>query len=152
MAVVAEPFRGFQNRVSYRLRQTPEETGTPVTKMEPRALMVPPGSPHFFTRRRLLSPGPCQLSGRAWSGWAPVVAVELSVDGGATWHEAQLSGPPESPYTWWAWTWTWHAVPGEHELWCRARDGSGRIQPVEAAWNLHGFVNNSVQRVQVTVG
>lgn len=152
ITVLSEPFMGYQNQVSYRLRQTPEEVGTPVTKMEPRALMVPPGSPDFFTRRRLLSPGPCELFGRAWSGWAPVVAVEMSVDGGATWHEARLSGPPDSPYAWWAWTWTRDAVPGEHELWCRARDGSGRIQPVEAAWNLQGFVNNSLQRVQVTVG
>lgn len=152
VTVVSEPFTGFQNRVSYRLRQTPEELGAPVTRMEPRALMVPPGAPDYYTRRRLLSPGPCELFGRAWSGWGPVAGVEVSVDGGATWHEAKLSDEPASRYAWWSWTWTWDAsAPGDYELCCRARDASGRVQPLEAPWNLQGFANNAVQRVPVTV-
>jgi sulfane dehydrogenase subunit SoxC len=152
ITVVSEPFTGYQNQVSYRLRQTPEEVGSPVTRMEPRALMVPPGAPDFFTRRRLLDPGPCALFGRAWSGWAPITGVDVSIDGGATWHETTLSDEPASPYAWWSWTWTWDpSAPGDYELCCRARDGSGRIQPVEPPWNLHGFANNAVQRVPVTV-
>ncbi len=152
ITVVSEPFTGYQNQVAYRLRQTPEEVGSPVTRMEPRALMVPPGAPDFFTRRRLLDPGPCALFGRAWSGWAPITGVDVSIDGGATWHETTLSDEPASPYAWWSWTWTWDpSAPGDYELCCRARDGSGRIQPVEPPWNLHGFANNAVQRVPVTV-
>jgi DMSO/TMAO reductase YedYZ molybdopterin-dependent catalytic subunit len=147
-----EPFTGFQNTVAYRLRQSPEEPGTPVTRMEPRALMIPPGHPEFFSRRRLVTAGIHELFGRAWSGWGPIVAVEVSVDGGATWDEAKLSGEPVSPAAWCSWTWTWVAsLPGEYELVCRARDGSGRTQPTEAPWNLHGFANNTVQRVPVTV-
>ena len=148
--VVAEPFTGFQNH-AYRLRRRPEESGQPVTRMEPRALMVPPGDPDFFTRRRFLAAGPCELFGRAWSGWAPVVGVDVSLDGGATWREAKLTSEPESPSAWRAWTFDWAAAPGDYELCCRARDGSGRDQPVEADWNLHGFANNTVQRVPVTV-
>jgi sulfane dehydrogenase subunit SoxC len=152
ITVVSEPFTGFQNRVSYRLRQSADELGTPVTKMEPRALMAPPGTPDFFTRRRLLSPGPCELFGRAWSGWAPIAGVEVSVDGASTWQEAKLSAEPLSPHAWWSWTWTWDAsIPGDYELCCRARDGSGRIQPLEGPWNLHGFANNALQRVPVTI-
>jgi DMSO/TMAO reductase YedYZ molybdopterin-dependent catalytic subunit len=152
ITVVSEPFTGFQNRVSYRLRQTAREVGDPVTRMEPRALLMPPGDPDFFTRHRLLSPGPCELFGRAWSGWAPITGVQVSVDGAASWHEANLSAEPLSPHAWWSWTWTWEATdPGEYELCCRARDGSGRIQPVDGPWNLHGFANNALQRVPVTV-
>jgi sulfane dehydrogenase subunit SoxC len=114
--------------------------------------MIPPGDPDFLTRRRLVSAGPCELFGRAWSGWAPIVAVEVSVDGGATWQAAKLSAGPVSRYAWWSWSWSWEgATPGEYELCCRARDQSGRTQPVEATWNLHGFANNAVQRVPVTV-
>lgn len=150
--VVSEPFTGYHNRVSYRLRQTESDAGVPVTRMEPRALLMPPGVPDFFTRRRLLGPGPCQLFGRAWSGWAPITGVEVSVDGAATWHEAPRSAEAVSPHAWWSWTWTWDAtVPGEYELCCRARDGSGRVQPAEPPWNLHGFANNALQRVAVTV-
>jgi DMSO/TMAO reductase YedYZ molybdopterin-dependent catalytic subunit len=149
---VADPFTGFQNRISYRLRQSADEPGTPVTRMEPRALMVPPGDPDFLTRRRLLPAGSCPLFGRAWSGWGPIVAVDVSSDGGDTWAAAELSAQPVSPYAWRSWTWTWPATtPGDYELCCRARDASGRCQPVEGPWNLHGFANNAVQRVPVTV-
>ena len=152
VTVVSEPFTGFQNRVSYRFRQTADEPGAPVTRMEPRALMMPPGAPDFFTRRRLLDPGPCELFGRAWSGWAPIAGVEVSVDGAASWHEATLSAEPVSPHAWWSWTWAWDASdPGDYEVCCRARDGSGRIQPSDGAWNLHGFANNGLHRVPVTV-
>jgi DMSO/TMAO reductase YedYZ molybdopterin-dependent catalytic subunit len=149
---VSEPFTGFQNQVAYRLRQTAEEPGEPVTRIQPRALMVPPGDPDFYTRRRLLAPGTHELFGRAWSGWATVTAVEVSVDGGATWEEAKLGANPVSSYAWRSWTFDWEAAnPGDYELCCRARDASGRLQPVEADWNLHGFANNTVQRVPVTV-
>jgi sulfane dehydrogenase subunit SoxC len=152
ITVVSEPFTGFQNRVSYRLRQTNDEPGTPVTRIEPRALMVPPGVPDFYTRRRLLEVGPSELFGRAWSGWAPITGVEVSVDGAATWHDAALSTEPVSPRAWWSWTWTWNAAaPGDYELCCRARDSSGRVQPLDGSWNLHGFANNALHRVPVTV-
>jgi sulfane dehydrogenase subunit SoxC len=151
ITVVSEPFTGFQNRVSYRLRQTNDEPGTPVTRIEPRALMVPPGVPDFYTRRRLVEAGPCGLFGRAWSGWAPITGVEVSADGAVTWHEATLSAEPSSPHAWRSWTWTWDASPGDYELCCRARDRSGRIQPLDGPWNLHGFANNALHRVTVSV-
>lgn len=152
ITVVSEPFTGFQNRVSYRLRQSAAEAGDPVTRMEPRALMIPPGAPDFFTRRRLVGAGTHEVFGRAWSGWAPITGVELSVDGAASWHDAALSAEPVSPHAWWSWTWRWDtAAPGDYELCCRARDGTGRVQPVDGPWNLHGFANNSLHRVPVTV-
>jgi hypothetical protein len=119
--------------------------------MAPRALMIPPGTPHFPTRERTLPLAPCVLEGRAWSGWAPVVAVEVSTDGGKTWSEANL-GESESPWAWRRWQHRWDPPEsGEYELRCRARDGAGNAQPDEPAWNLGGYANNAVQRVAVTV-
>ena len=43
--VVAEPFTGYQNAVPYRIKQEPDEPGEPVTRIRPRALLAPPGSP-----------------------------------------------------------------------------------------------------------
>ena len=77
ISVVAGRFDGFQMR-AYRLRQQPDEEGTPLTRIEPRALLVPPGFPDFMSRRRVLRPGRTVIEGRAWSGWAPVTAVEVS--------------------------------------------------------------------------
>jgi DMSO/TMAO reductase YedYZ molybdopterin-dependent catalytic subunit len=147
---IAEPFDGYQQATGYRMRAHEDDPGTPVTRIMPRALMVPPGIPDFMTRRRFAHPGPCELEGRAWSGWGPIEAVEVSVDGGGTWAPAEL-GPEAEPGAWRAWRFTWHAEPGEHELCCRARDSAGNEQPVDAGWNVGGYANTSVQRVPVTV-
>src|SRR4029453_789588 len=41
--VLTEPFDGFQHTHSYRLQRSEEDEGTPVTRIRPRSLMVPPG-------------------------------------------------------------------------------------------------------------
>ncbi len=149
--VVTEPFTGYQNQVSYRVRSSPEEPGVPVTRIEPRALLVPPGFPDFMTRHRFVRPGRVTLEGRAWSGWAPVTGVEVSVDGGVTWREATLDPETSGRWAWRRFTALWDASPGDHEICVRARDANGRLQPVRPHWNVSGFTNNEVQRVPVTV-
>jgi len=149
ITAVAEPFTGFQ-QWAYAIRDDEDEPGTPVTRIEPRALMVPPGFPEFFSRARVLEAGPCTLEGRAWSGRAAIERVEVSADGGDTWADATLA-PLPAPYAWRAWHHVWDAAPGEHELVVRATDGTGETQPLEQSWNHHGLANNMVQRVPVTV-
>lgn len=149
---VSEPYTGFQHTVAYRLRSAPQEPGVPVTRMEPRALMIPPGIPDFHTRRRFLTLGPCLLQGRAWSGFRPVEAVEVSADGGQTWHPAALGDDQPSLHAWRSWFFSWEpAGPGDYELCCRARDAAGHTQPLAGPWNLQGYASNAVQRVAVTV-
>ncbi len=146
------PFTGYQQARGYRLRTNEEDPGIPVTRIEPRALMAPPGIPDFFTRRRLVAMGPCLLEGRAWSGRAPVVEVDVSFDGGRRWTPADLSGADLGPWAWRRWAFTWDpSGPGEYELCCRARDTSGAAQPDTPPWNVGGYANNAVQRVPVTV-
>jgi sulfane dehydrogenase subunit SoxC len=149
ITAVAEPFDGFQ-MWAYRLRQREEDEGAAVTRMMPRALMIPPGFPDFFTRSRTVDAGVVTLEGRAWSGWGSVSKVEVSVDGGASWIEAHLS-EPVGAYAWHGWTHTWTATPGEHDLMVRAADDAGNVQPLEQPWNHHGLSNNLVQRVPVLV-
>ncbi len=150
--VRGEPFAGYQQSQSYRLRTREGEPGAPLRRMRPRALMVPPGTPEFPSRRRELPPGRRTLSGRAWSGFAQIEAVDVSVDGGRTWTEAELERDVDSPWAWCRWRLAgWEAEPGEHELVCRARDEAGNVQPLEPEWNLGGYANNAVQRVRVTV-
>src|SRR3954452_13323911 len=62
-----------------------------MTRIRPRSLLAPPGWPDFMTRERYIRSGPVVLSGRAWSGRAPVVRVEVSTDGGSTWDVAALA-------------------------------------------------------------
>jgi len=150
ITVVDEPFTGYQQAVAYHFSASEDDPGTPVTRIMPRALMAPPGIPDFMTRVRHLEPGPCELHGRAWSGWGPIERVEVSADGGSTWADARL-GRPVSAYGWTAWSWTWDAEPGEHELCSRAIDAAGHVQPLEERWSTQGMANNAAQRVRVVV-
>jgi DMSO/TMAO reductase YedYZ molybdopterin-dependent catalytic subunit len=149
ITAVREPFEGFQ-QLAYRYRQEPEDDGTPVTRMDPRSLMIPPGIPDFMTRSRIVDRGRHVLRGRAWSGWGAIERVEVSEDGGSTWASAEL-GDAVSPYAWRSWSFDWDARPGVVELCCRAADTAGNEQPLEPSWNLGGFSNNAVQRVSVEV-
>jgi sulfane dehydrogenase subunit SoxC len=148
--VVDHEFEGFQNAVAYRLKQEPEESGVPVTRMEPRALLVPPGWPDFMSRVRVARPGAHTLEGRAWSGWGRVSRVEVSADGGRTWWNAAVE-PAPGAHAWHRFTTTWEAGVGEHLLRSRAHDETGRVQPVEAPWNRGGFANNADAAVRVVV-
>jgi sulfane dehydrogenase subunit SoxC len=150
ITVLEEPFEGYQNAVSYRLYNADGEPGEPVTRMQPRSLMIPPGVPDFLTRERRLEPGRVTLRGRAWSGRAPIERVEVSTDRGASFDAAVLD-PPQGPHAWRGWSFDWDAEPGEHELCSRATDAAGNTQPLEPPWNLKGFANNAVARVKVLV-
>lgn len=150
--LVDAPFEGFQQAVAYRVRQTAEEPGEPVTRIAPRALLVPPGFPDFMSRTRVVRPGTVPLTGRAWSGYGAVVRVELSTDGGNGWADAEVRPRGEHPYAWQGWHADWTAVPGDHTLLVRATDASGRSQPLRQPWNRGGFANNLAQAVRVVCG
>jgi DMSO/TMAO reductase YedYZ molybdopterin-dependent catalytic subunit len=95
------------------------------------------------------------LTGRSWSGAAPIARVEISTDGGATWARADLdaSRPTGSGHGWTRWAYRWTAPrPGAHELLARATDTLGRTQPEVAAWNPNGYFFDAVVRHPVTVG
>jgi len=148
ITLIDRPFEGYQQSHAYRFRRSDADEGEPITRMRPRALMVPPGVPDFMTRRRFVEPGPCRLEGRAWSGLASIAHVE--VGDGWSWASAALV-PGTDPAAWSGWSFTWDAEPGDHELVCRARDEAGNVQPLEPEWNVGGYANNAVQRVAVTV-
>jgi sulfane dehydrogenase subunit SoxC len=151
ITVLGSSFDGFQQSTAYHFRRTEDDPGVPVTRMLPRALMVPPGIPDFMSRVRFLAPSRQVLFGRAWSGCAPITKVEVSVDGGRSWSEADLGDAP-SAYAWRPWRYAWDATqPGEYELSVRASDGAGNVQPTDGNWNREGVQNNAVQRVRVVV-
>jgi DMSO/TMAO reductase YedYZ molybdopterin-dependent catalytic subunit len=147
--VLAEPFDGYQQAANYIYRQRAGDPGTPVTTMRVKSLMVPPGIPDWYSRRRVVERGPVELIGRAWSGsGVPAVAVTVGVD--RIWHEAALDRP-QGEYAWRGWRFRWDATPGEHLLECRATDANGQTQPLDPPWDNGGLGNNAVQRVHITV-
>ncbi len=145
---VTEPFRGYQQTPAYHFTNSADEEGEAVTRIRPRALMVPPGIPDFFSRHRIVEAGRVALFGRAWSGSGSIDRVEVAIDG--EWADASL-GAPVGDFAWRPWTFDWDAQPGEHVVSCRATDSRGDVQPTEEPWNYQGLGNNLVQQVPVTV-
>jgi DMSO/TMAO reductase YedYZ molybdopterin-dependent catalytic subunit len=146
--LVDRPFTGFQQDVAYRIRQDPHEHGDPVTRIAPRALIIPPGFPDFMSRTRIVRPGPVPVDGRAWSGRAPVTGVEIGVDGDA-WRPAALDQDDGHRWAWRRWHHTWIAEPGHHVLRARAVTADGECQPDDQPWNRGGFANNAPHEVRV---
>lgn len=143
------PYDGFQQVVGYHYRKSAGDHGTPITHARVKSLLIPPGIPDWYTRRRLVERGVVALSGRAWSGTGvPVVRVEVAVNG--AWRDAIVE-PQQHRYAWQLWRYEWHAEPGEYALACRATDASGAVQPSEPEWNTTGMGNNAMQQVQATV-
>jgi DMSO/TMAO reductase YedYZ molybdopterin-dependent catalytic subunit len=146
--VIDRAFDGVQQALSYHFRSVAGEKGVPCTRMRVNSLMVPPGIPEYFGRRRVLDAGAVDILGRAWSGDAAVTRVEFAVDG--AWQDAALEAPA-GPHAWRRWTARWQATRGAHELRCRATDATGAVQPLEPPWDVTGFGNNAAQRVEVDV-
>lgn len=90
--------------------------------------------------------GPVAVRGFAWSGHVPVAKVEVSADGGATWHHARLDAAA-SPWAWRRFTAELAVPPGPVTLMARATDMTGKTQPMDPPWNPRGYLNNAVQRV-----
>lgn len=76
-----------------------------------------------------LEQGSHAVRGLAWSGEGAITGVEVSADGGRTWHEAHVEESHDR-WMWVRWTWVWDASkPGRYRLMARARDEHGRQQP-----------------------
>jgi DMSO/TMAO reductase YedYZ molybdopterin-dependent catalytic subunit len=147
--VLDRPYEGQQQVGSYMYRENADDPGVPVTHIRVKSLMVPPGIPDWYTRQRMVPPGPVTIYGRAWTGnGVPVTRVEFGVDG--VWQDAELA-PIAGRYAWRGWQATWDATVGEHEIACRATDDNGETQPLEERWDRSGFGNNMVHKVRVTV-
>jgi DMSO/TMAO reductase YedYZ molybdopterin-dependent catalytic subunit len=93
------------------------------------------------------------LRGHAWAGEGKeVAAVQVSADGGMTWHDAALAAA-RNPYDWHRWS-AEIAVPtqGYYDVWTRAVDTSGNAQPhIAANWNPNGYNGNRMHEVAVLI-
>ena len=142
-------FDGYQQTGTYCYRKTRDEPGKPITEIKVKSLMKPPGIPDWTSRKRLVSSGKINLIGRAWSGGGrKIKKVEVSFNG--KWLEAKLK-KPNGKYSWVKWSLDWIAVEGHYTLGCRATDESGETQPETPAFDIGGFANNAVQKMEIFV-
>ena len=138
---------------AYRLPPHPVAAGTKVDKktmvfiesMVVKSLITSPESGIKLPKgeRSVL------VHGHAWAGDHKVKALDLSIDFGATWIRAKLDSPA-NPYAWQNFSQTVQLPQeGYYEIWARATDIHGRMQPFAIAWNPKGYMNNSMHRISV---
>jgi DMSO/TMAO reductase YedYZ molybdopterin-dependent catalytic subunit len=81
-----------------------------------------------FPTERTLPLQKHSISGIAFAGDRSISKVEVSTDGGKTWHEAYLK-PPLSRTAWVLWGYDWTPPkPGKYTVMVRATDGQGKLQ------------------------
>ena len=82
-----------------------------------------------------MSPGVHMIRGYAWSGAGAIDLVEVSVDGGETWHSAHIEQPRER-FMWVRWSYRWDVRRrGRYKLMSQATDEVGRVQSREPRYN-----------------
>lgn len=139
---------------SYRLPAYPVAPGTEVPEedmvvMESMPVKSLITSPASRTQHDGLT---LDVRGHAWAD-GEVAAVHVSHDFGQTWAEAALEAPV-NPYAWQHFSATIELPQnGYYEIWSRATDMAGRVQPVTTpGWNPRGYGNNMVHRIAVLAG
>jgi DMSO/TMAO reductase YedYZ molybdopterin-dependent catalytic subunit len=86
--------------------------------------------------------GMVQIHGVAFAGMRAIRRVDVSVDGGKSWNEAQLVGPDLGPYAWRQFVYPVRLKAGSHTLVSRATDADGNQQPMERTENHRGYAHN----------
>lgn len=71
--------------------------------------------------------GPLVVAGVAFSGDRGIERVQVTLDAGKSWHDAELE-PPLSPITWTRWRFQTTSSPGDLIVSVQATDGSGHVQ------------------------
>ena len=93
------------------------------------------------------------LTGWAWGGGEEIERVAVSVDGGQTWHDAELHGPGEyfgevpsehREHAWSVWSYTWSSPePADYLVASRAFGRDGKAQRLEGDPDVRGHFNQT---------
>ena len=147
--VLDHEFQGFYQKERYMSTNGPgaETYYTYHTNMKVKSIITSPAPGES------VPPSSYRLAGAAWSGEDEVVKVEISTDGGATWHRAHIVRPRRG-YSWCRWAYDWQPpAPGRYTLMSRATNDKGETQPVEFPnqWDGRGYGNNMMFPFDVEV-
>jgi DMSO/TMAO reductase YedYZ molybdopterin-dependent catalytic subunit/glyoxylase-like metal-dependent hydrolase (beta-lactamase superfamily II) len=145
LEVVAAPLDAFfqTDRYVYEFDRDGVIVRQPVERQRVRSLITAPADGGE------VGAGEITVRGVAWSGSAPIAAVEIGV-GAGPWQPAILLGEPTSQH-WQQWELTVGVQPGAAMIRARATDAAGESQPERAELNRLGYAGNAIHTVCVTV-
>jgi len=142
--VSKEPLYSFWNTTNYILEGAAYPTPIPLTSQAVKSAFELAFNATLPNSRQV-------LTGRSWSGLAPIKRVDVSTDGGVTWRPARLR-PPNLPHAWVRWEYPWTPPgPGSYTLQARATDWAGRTQPATVPFNTLGYLFWATVKHPITV-
>jgi DMSO/TMAO reductase YedYZ molybdopterin-dependent catalytic subunit/glyoxylase-like metal-dependent hydrolase (beta-lactamase superfamily II) len=142
--VTASAFEGYfqEQRYVYEWERDGTTTREPVRLQQVRSIIVEPSDDEDVVV------GDVVIRGVAWSGAAPIAAVDVSI-GHGPWQPARLVGDRHRH----CWQW-WELLtpldePGSTTVRARATDLAGRTQPEHPHWNRLGYGGNAIQSATI---
>ncbi len=145
----ADPFHGYYQTVDYAYWEPNPGAPTlvPITEMQVKAQIARPGFADAVHAGQTY-----RVHGAAWTTEAKITKVEISTDGGKTWHDTRLIGKPvRNAWQLWEYPWRVPNKPGKAKLMVRATDSEGRTQPLERDENRGSYIVNHVVPIEVEV-
>jgi DMSO/TMAO reductase YedYZ molybdopterin-dependent catalytic subunit len=153
LRVIDREFDGFWVATAYRYPTKRVAPGAsvdpkdmaPLTGLVVKSLITKPLDGAIF------APGKIDVGGFAWAGEAGISRVDVSIDHGASWQPARLTGE-NAKYSWRRFEAQFTAAKAESYLvMARATDSNGVTQPMEPPWNPSGYLWNAPDAVRIEV-
>lgn len=152
----------YVKRIAFTESESPAKIQQTGYRMRPVGEKGDPSQPSMFemsVKSWITGPlmdaktGKVQIHGVAMGGDSELETIEVSIDGGQTWTEAQFLGPDMGLYAWRPFVFITELAPGTHTLASRATAHGGQSQPEDFPPNERGYGNNGwrAHAVDVTV-
>jgi len=152
-----KPFTGFWVKSAYRIptgkfpiiqhfQSQVSAANEPITEMVVNSMIVAPAEGHTMRAAET-----AEIRGLAWDGGYGIRRVEISVDGGGTWREAELGNDFgrfafrgfRLPFT--------PPRAGKYQVLARASNGVGQTQAEKLIFNPAGYHNNVIRPLTINV-
>ena len=151
--------QGFWMRTAYRIplgkfpemdrftsQEYPGETSTPITEVVVSSLITNITDGQHFKHGQTID-----VKGMAWDGGRGINLVEISIDGGNSWQNADL-GRDYGNFSFRPWRFKFKPKnKGKYAVIAKASNRAGSTQVFELIWNPAGYHNNVVHKIDVVV-
>ncbi len=144
---------GFFVKTAYRYpnKRVAPGAAVPPQDMEPLTGLVVKSFINAPIDGATVKTGKVRISGFAWAGESNISRVDVSMDNGSSWMQANL-GREREKYAWQSFEYEFTInAPGTYQLLARATDDKGRQQPVVPQWNPSGYLWNVIDMVRINV-
>jgi DMSO/TMAO reductase YedYZ molybdopterin-dependent catalytic subunit len=152
-----KPFNGFWMKSAYRIPSAKfpivqhfltqmTVANEPITEMVVNSLITAPEEDHTMHAAET-----AEVRGFAWDGGYGIRRVEISIDGGEVWREAEL-GQDVGRFAFRSFRFSFTPPrAGKYQVMARASNGVGQVQAEKLIFNPGGYHNNVIRPLTINV-